>query len=597
MRNTNTKTIKNYLRLLAVTMLFFSCQKNLSYEVFIPDPVIPADLSTKVNSSVSGFVTDENNLPVLNASVKAGIATTTTNRFGYFEIKNVQVVQTAAVVTVTQPGYFKGIKTYIAPQDKAAFFRIKLLPKINAGTIAAATGGTATTANGLSVTLPENAVVKVSTNSAYSGNIKVAAKWIEPTAADLNSIMPGDLRGIDLNNGLKILTTYGMAAVELTTDGGDLLQIAPGKKAKLTIPLSAGVSAAAPSSIALWSFDEANGLWKQEGIAQKTAAGYVGEVSHFSFWNCDVPANYVQFNCTLKDTAGHALSFLQTKISVLSNPNSAGYGWTDSSGYVGGAIPANTALKLEVFSSNTCGTAIYSQTFSSTNVNVTLGTIMITVPAAQVSTITGTVTNCTNAAVTNGRIFVYSSSGYNSYGLGATGAFSFTKLSCSLPENVAVIADDLTGLQQSTPLNVTLVPGANTLGNLQACGITTQRFLNFSVNGVPHNFTAPADSISQYGGNGTNNSFNLQASGGANNYVFLNVNSSNIGVNSVQLLQNLQTNFIQDSTNFTSPINVNITEYGSVGQFVSGNFTGSLTKSTAPFTVYNVVCSFRIRRQ
>ena len=42
-----------------------------------------------------------------------------TDEYGFFEIKNVQVVKTAAVVTVTKIGYFKGIKTFGATADKA----------------------------------------------------------------------------------------------------------------------------------------------------------------------------------------------------------------------------------------------------------------------------------------------------------------------------------------------------------------------------------------------------------------------------------------------------------------------------------------------
>lgn len=41
--------------------------------------------------------------------------------------------------------------------------------------------------------------------------------------------MPGDLRGIDTDGYMKGLTTYGMAAVELTGAGGESLQIADGK--------------------------------------------------------------------------------------------------------------------------------------------------------------------------------------------------------------------------------------------------------------------------------------------------------------------------------------------------------------------------------
>ena len=58
-------------------------------------PTTPADLTTKVNAAkVSGFVTDENNAPVVGASVKMGTtATTTTDDYGYFEVRNAEVVK------------------------------------------------------------------------------------------------------------------------------------------------------------------------------------------------------------------------------------------------------------------------------------------------------------------------------------------------------------------------------------------------------------------------------------------------------------------------------------------------------------------------
>jgi hypothetical protein len=47
----------------------------------------------------------------------------------------------------------------------------------------------------------------------------------------------------------------------------------------------------------------------------------------------------------------------------------------------------------------------------------------------------------------------------------------------------------------------------------------------------------------------------------------------------------------------TTPIFVNITEYGAVGQFIAGNFTGAFRGGGPANTVYNVTYSFRIRRR
>ena len=123
--------------------IFFSCQKDLSIEDG-GTVIIPPDLSTKINSSVSCFVTDENDAAVKDATVQFGTSSITTDKYGYFEVKNVQVVKEAAVVTVNKTGYFKGIKTYMAKEGKAAFFRIKLISKTTVGNINAASGGTVT---------------------------------------------------------------------------------------------------------------------------------------------------------------------------------------------------------------------------------------------------------------------------------------------------------------------------------------------------------------------------------------------------------------------------------------------------------------------
>ena len=44
-----------------------------------------------------------------------------------------------------------------------------------------------------------------------------------------------------------------------------------------------------------------------------------------------------------------------------------------------------------------------------------------------------------------------------------------------------------------------------------------------------------------------------------------------------------------------NPVKVNITEYGAIGQYVSGNFSGVLIDITTNI-LYNVSCNFRIKR-
>lgn len=586
---------RQYLNIAVLTLftavLFAGCKKN-GGSAFSFTPV--NDLTTTVRSSVSGFVTDENDLPVNRATIMVGAATITTDKYGYFEAASVTVVKNAASVTITKPGYFKGFKTFIAEEGRSAFFRIKLIPKTIAGTINASSGGVVTLPNGLSISIPANAIVNASSNAAYTGTVNVAAYWINPTSNDLSNTMPGDLRGVNTAGNLQLLTTYGMAAVELTGSSSELLQITTGKKAILNFPIPSFLSSSAPASIPLWYFDETIGLWKQEGTATKSGNNYTGGVSHFSFWNCDVPNNYVQFSCTLKSANGQPIPYASVKISVVSNPASSGYGHTDQSGYASGAVPANAQLLLEIFANNTCNTPSYTQNFTTTNVNVSLGTITLNNPALTVS-INGTVTSCNNNPVTNGYINILIGNKYFRHPLSSTGTFNFTTLLCSSPENISLIAEDATSLQQSTTINQTIIAGTNNAGNLQACGISAQQFFYYTIDGTNYLFTFPADSVGIFGNSNSPEASVFGFRPGSNG-ASLQFFTSSIRVNSTQgFIAFRAPELPPSSQSVANPIGVNITELGPVGQFMSGNFSGILIEHS-PNITHNVSCSFRVRR-
>ncbi len=580
---------------LLITLCTLSCKKSIDTQV---DPFnFPPDLVTKVTSSVSGFVTDQNNAAVGGADVKVGAANTITDQYGYFEIKNVQVVKEAATVTVSYAGYFKGIKTYIATEGKAAFFRIKLLPKTNAGNINAGTGGSVSLTNGLNISLPANAVKNVATGSAYAGTVNVAAQWIDPTSEELNNIMPGDLRGINSDGDIKALTSYGMMAVELTGSSGELLQVADGKKSVISFPIPASISGSAPATILLWYFDEANGLWKEEGVATKTGNSYVGEVSHFSFWNCDVPNTYVHFDCNLVNASGGPMPFTDVKITNLAT-GTMRWGYTDNFGYVGGAVPDNANLLLEVYDYWGCSSAIYSQNFSTTNTNISLGTITVNA-ASSTAVVNGTVTNCSNAPITNGYLMVYQNGWYSRYQVTNTGTFAFNTYLCNgNPTAATLVAEDITSSQQSSPMNITLTAGPVAVGNIQACGISNTQFITYTYGGIaPVEFSSLniGDTLTYTNGipmTSRIGGFRI-ATGDLMNVEFTN---TGIAVGSAQNVTDFYSSHI-GQTSIPTPFSVNITEYGDVGQFIAGNFTGTVMVTVSSGTYpKNIVCSFRVRR-
>ena len=588
-----TGSVTTLIVLLIITLSFFSCQKEFSVDNGIISGT-PPDLSTKIASSVSGFVTDENDAPVTGSTVQFGTATSSTDKYGFFEFKNVQVVQNAATVTVNRPGYFKGIKTYLAKAGKSAFFRIKLIPKKIAGTINGSGGGSVTTPAGLSIALPANAVFNTRTQTPYTGMVNVAAYYIDPAAADINMIMPGDLRGINTDGILKLLRNYGMAAVELTGASGELLQIAPGKKATLTIPISNSSLPNAPSSIALWYFDETIGLWKQEGNAIKTGNTYVGEVSHFSFWDPGLPGNYVQFDCTVLDVNNNPVQNTLVEVGIASNPYPANYRFenTDNNGFVSGFVPDNQQLFFKIYEPN-CQLLIYTQFFTTAGTSVSLGNVNIVDDIAHVS---GTMTTCNNSPVTNGYLMMRKGGVYYRYNLTNTGSFSFDIPICA-NSNTTFIGEDNTSMQQSNIIPHNLTVGNNVIGNIFTCGTSNQEFFNYSINGTNYSFTPPVAYFGQQDGSNANNiptEFIY-----ATDYITtgeLVFTQQNIAPGSTQTLENFYCSQAgTDSSLANSSVPVYITEYGAVGQFIAGNFSGILTGTPSNLT-YAITCNFRVRR-
>ncbi len=207
-------------------------------------------------------------------------------------------------------------------------------------------------------------MVKASGGNPYSGNINVYATYIDPTADDIAQAMPGSFMADDKNNKRVTLTSYGMLAVELESSAGEKLQIAPGSVATLTTPIPSSIQSSAPATIALWYVNEQTGIWKEEGSAIKKGNNYIGEVKHFSFWNCDISIPAVTLSVTLKTGKGVPIvhGVVRLTLSAPGSPSQA-YGNTDSLGQVSGLVPANQPIVLEVL--DPCNNAVYTKSIGS----------------------------------------------------------------------------------------------------------------------------------------------------------------------------------------------------------------------------------------
>jgi hypothetical protein len=463
--------------IIALCLIFFAgCSKTDDLLEPIKPPIETpptANDAVKVAATVTGSVIDENNKPVVNAVVTAGTATTNTDAMGNFSFRNIIISVLNGSVTVNKTGYFKGIRNFVTEEGKNNYVKIQLIKQTLTGTIVSATGGTVTT-NGAIINFPANAFVTAA-GAAYTGNVKVYATWIDPTAANLPLVVPGDLRGLNSSNGEYLLKSYGMVGAELKDDNGNTLKIAIGKTAGITFPIPTSIEATAPATIPLWHFDEATNRWREEGAATRNGNVYVGQVNKFSFWNVDVPANFVYLDMRLVNSANNLpLANTLVKITSLAT-NTSAYDHTNDSGYVGGYVPKNESLKLEVIGGTTCNTntVIYTQNIGPYTSNTNLGNINVTVPVNQVINFTGIVNGCNNLPVSNGYVSLSLANGTSTLAYtNANGAVNFSLVHCGGTTAYSYNAVDLTNGNYSNTVTGTATGTAVNLGTIAACGNT-----------------------------------------------------------------------------------------------------------------------------
>ena len=569
-----------------LALVHYSCQKEINPGFLNP---APPPVVENVSASISGRVVAENGLPVEGAVVKAGSASTTTNINGDFTLTNVLLDKNAGFVKVEKQGYFLGMRTFITKENTTNLVEIQLIPKIVSGSFDAAAGGTVTIANGGSIQFPANAIINTGTNAAYNGNVSVSAYFLNPEAPNFASIMPGDLRALTTTNEERALQSFGMMAVELTGAGGEKLNMSSGKTAVVTFPIPSSLRAQAAATIPLWFFDETKGLWKEEGAATRQGNNYIGAVSHFSFWNVDVPYPLVDFSVVLKDQSSKPLLNAMVVIRLAGDSaRTSGAGYTDSTGKTSGKIPAGKNLQLLVY--NQCGALLHTQNIGPYTTSASLGTITVNDNTSAV-TFTGTVVDCNNATVTNGFVNIVLGSKYYKANI-SNGVYSLSLPVCAGITEAQLTALDIKNNQQSASIK-TLIPGDLVKTNMQACGISSVQFLNYTFNGSNYSLTYPEDSLVAV----KNNIFRrtdilaIKRSSAPNQEMYFGFESTPTGSYALTYL----TLFL-DNKYYYGPypsVSVNVTEYGNVNDFFSGSFNANITDS---ITTYPISVNFKIKR-
>jgi hypothetical protein len=594
LRNASLKSIL----IILTSILFITCKKTSTNLNNSDGNGILFNNSKIVKSTIHGQVLDENGQPIIGANVNVGSNSTLTDSIGFFLFKNVESSEHATLISVTKSGYFDGFRTIMVKDNSSQKTSFKMMRLGQASILKSIDGGTINAVNGGSVIFQPNCFINKTSGQIYNGDVKVYAKRINPTSESLLDIMPGSLRGIDLNNYEKILTTYGMIGVELFDVSGNKLQLQNGIKAKVVMPID--IANNAPNDIPLWHFNEINGMWVQEGSALKTANGYESDVSHFSFWNFGFPGNYVQINTSFVDQNGLPLANYYINVTTTS---SIGYssGYSDNNGIINGFVPENSNLILTVY--NKCDTnitSIYTQSITTNTSNLNLGVITVNLSNMNYLTLNGIAYDCSNNPITNSIVKIVNGINYNLCTTDNLGNYQINLVSCSLPITFQANAYDNTNLETGAPINIVINSVGSFTNNLFACGTLTA-FFNYSENnnGIITNY------------NYNESDYNIIHNGTAGDLVYINNLSNDTTLGPLIQFDHFNIIFNNLSTQLgsfgtydipTTAVSIipgmlfNLTYYGPIGDWISGSFSIPATTWMSGDTNKSASGSFRVKR-
>ncbi|WP_299338319.1 carboxypeptidase-like regulatory domain-containing protein [uncultured Psychroserpens sp.] len=432
------------------------------------------NFGNEISRNFLGTVVDTNNDPIENVMITIGSSTAMTDSNGVFIINNATVNQRFGYVKAEKTGYIHASRS-VVPSSGTNKVRIMMLTETITGTTNSGSQETISLSNGSKVAL-EGEYVKLD-GTVYDGNVNVIMHHLDPVDNNMQDQMPGMLYAANSDNEERMLQTFGMLAVELRGENGEDLNLAEGSTAEITVPLDASLIATAPSTIPLWYFDEDYGYWIEDGEATLVGNTYVGTVSHFSFWNCDIPRGVVTLCLNVTDSNGNDLTGVT--VTLTSDLSGSRDEITNHKGEVCGLVPSSETLVINTSFGN-----------CHQNINVigpfiedSYVEIVITDNSSIISeTITGNFTNCDQQAIEKGYVLVQTDY-YSSYQLVTDGSIDTTILRCANESDFTLQAHDASTFQSANEMTFSFTTPVTDIGTISACGSSVQS-IQYTIDGT-----------------------------------------------------------------------------------------------------------------
>lgn len=259
--------------------------------------VIP---NIKVKTFIIGRVLDENGNPLSGVFLRIGDKEVLSDETGEFVFGEINTNKDYTLLKAEKDGYFTGYRTFAPTANSINTVSIALLSKGISKTFNSISGGDLEMDNmNVKLSFNPNSISKLN-GDAYNGEVKVYARYLDPDSDNFFDIIQGALIGLDNDNQLGALVSFGMVNVELEDISGNRLQIASGSSVKVGLPANEDD----PEEVPTWHFNETYGVWVEAGVGKKDGLQYNFDVNHFSTWNLDVWMNSTNVQIIINDQNG-----------------------------------------------------------------------------------------------------------------------------------------------------------------------------------------------------------------------------------------------------------------------------------------------------
>ncbi|MEM5566065.1 hypothetical protein WNY78_13165 [Psychroserpens sp. AS72] len=464
------KTIIKLIVLFLIAFTFQNCDNDDDISQQNDDPGLNANdimfqnenFGNVTTGKFIGLIKNEDGEKLSNVQITIGNSIAFTDQNGFFIINDAEVFENFAYIKAYKDGYVNGSRVVVPKTDGVNRINIVLLEKEVTAIINSGESSVVSLPNGVKVGF--NGDFMTSDGSPYNGQVEVVLHSVVPNSNSNFAQMPGSLFAQTTTNAAVGLESYGMFSVNLLSPSGEQLNISENSSASITFPIDSNQLDSAPDTIPLWYFDETVGYWKEEGQAIKSNNKYFGLVSHFSWWNCDLPYDYVNLCFTINSGTTDASTPYVVEIKHNSNQLIFSGDVLSQDGEECGFIPQNEDITISIYSTGPeCNYELVHEqvlgSFSSdSSVNVSFS------EEFQTTTLSGTVTNCNGNPLTNGYLYIDQ---YNAFSI-TNGIIDVALQHCS-PSTIPFQIFDFDSSQWTLQTDITLNGETIDLGSLSTC--------------------------------------------------------------------------------------------------------------------------------